>query len=144
MPIYSTTPVQVKMVQREIGEIEWPAPRLRLGSRRAAFTKRLDLRVYTMQDDCCKLDRTNPGSEMAGTQTHPDELAASAETQNSTWAWHPPLPLRDPPVFVWPPRPLAMLRFLLSLGFLWSLLVPFFAIATVSWLYLQPAPGPMC
>ena len=92
-----------------------------------------------MQDDCCKLDRTNPGSEMAGTQTHPDELAASAETQNSTWAWHPPLPLRDPPVFVWPPRPLAMLRFLLSLGFLWSLLVPFFAIATVSWLYLQPA-----
>ena len=59
--------------------------------------------------------------------------------QRDPWAWHPPLPLAGVPVFVWPPRPLAALKYLLSLTFLGSVLVPFGALAALSWLYLQPA-----
>ncbi len=70
-----------------------------------------------------------------------------AETVDSTrraprgifWLWHPPLPLKGVPVFIWPPQPLEALRFLLSRGFLWGMLVPFGALAVVSWVYLQPA-----
>ena len=55
------------------------------------------------------------------------------------WAWHPPLPLKVVPVFVWPPRPLAALRYLLSRAFLGSVMIPFAALATITWLWLQPA-----
>ena len=55
------------------------------------------------------------------------------------WAWHPPLPLEGVPVFVWPPRPAAALQYLVSLAFLGSVIIPFGVIATLSWLYLQPA-----
>ena len=55
------------------------------------------------------------------------------------WAWHPPLPLAPVPVFVWPPRPVAAIRYLLSLAFLGSVIVPFGTLAALSWLYLQPA-----
>jgi sterol desaturase/sphingolipid hydroxylase (fatty acid hydroxylase superfamily) len=54
------------------------------------------------------------------------------------WAWHPPLPLARVPLFVWPLRPLAALRFLSSLGFLWSLMIPFGALAIFTWAYLSP------
>ena len=54
------------------------------------------------------------------------------------WAWHPPLPLEGVPVFVWPPRPVAAVRYLVSLAFMGSVLVPFGVLAAISWLYLQP------
>ena len=59
--------------------------------------------------------------------------------QRGAWAWHPPLPLEGVPVFVWPPRPVAALKYLVSLAFLGSVLIPFGVLAAVSWLYLQPA-----
>ena len=55
------------------------------------------------------------------------------------WAWHPPLPLEPVPVFIWPPRPVAALKYLVSLAFMGSVLIPFGVLATLSWLYLQPA-----
>ena len=64
---------------------------------------------------------------------------AENQSQKVAWAWHPPVPLRGVPVFVWPPRPLAMLKFLVSHAFFWSLMIPFWATATITWLYLQPA-----
>ncbi len=59
--------------------------------------------------------------------------------QATALAWHPPLPLEGVPVFVWPPRPLAALKYLVSLTFLWSIIVPFGALAAFTWTYLQPA-----
>ena len=63
----------------------------------------------------------------------------AATTQRATWAWHPPLPLEGVPVFVWPPRPMAALRYLASLAFLGSVIAPFTATAAFAWFYLQPA-----
>ena len=65
--------------------------------------------------------------------------ASRASTRAPTWNYHPPLPLTGIPVFVWPPRPLAALRWLMSLGFLGSVLIPFATLATITWVYLQPA-----
>ena len=54
--------------------------------------------------------------------------------------WHstPELPLEYAPIFVWPPRPLAAVRYLLSRDFL-SHYVPYVVLAIVTWLFLQPA-----
>ena len=68
-----------------------------------------------------------------------DEPQSAPTAPGRAWAWHPPLPLAGVPVFVWPPRPLAALKYLLSLAFLGSVLVPFGVLATLSWIYLQPA-----
>ena len=70
---------------------------------------------------------------------HDGTGARNAAAYRATWAWHPRLPLRDVPVFVWPPRLGATLRYLVSLAFLGSLLLPFTATATLTWLCLQPA-----
>ena len=64
---------------------------------------------------------------------------AASAARHGAWAWHPPLPLAPVPVFVWPPRPVAAIRYLVSLTFLGSVIVPFGALAALSWLYLQPA-----
>ena len=40
---------------------------------------------------------------------------------------------------MWPPRPVAAFRYLVSRAFLWSILLPFRAVATVTWLWFQPA-----
>jgi sterol desaturase/sphingolipid hydroxylase (fatty acid hydroxylase superfamily) len=68
-----------------------------------------------------------------------DGSQTAARARRDAWVWHPPLPLAGVPVFVWPPRPLAALKYLLSLTFLGSVLAPFGALAVVTWVYLQPA-----
>ena len=72
-----------------------------------------------------------------GNRTDGSEAATSAG--KDAWAWHPPLPLQGIPIFVWPPRPLAALSYLASLAFFWSVMIPFGALATFTWVYLQPA-----
>ena len=64
---------------------------------------------------------------------------ATQPPHRAGWAWHPPLPLAPVPVFVWPPRPFDAFRYLLSRAFLGSVLLPFFALAAITWLWLQPA-----
>jgi sterol desaturase/sphingolipid hydroxylase (fatty acid hydroxylase superfamily) len=68
-----------------------------------------------------------------------DGSEAAASARKDAWAWHPPLPLQGIPVFVWPPRPLAALKFFASVAFLGSVMIPFGALAIVTWTYLQPA-----
>ena len=62
-----------------------------------------------------------------------------ADAPRSVWAWHPPLPLQGIPIFVWPPRPLAALKYLVSKGFLATVVIPFVPLAILTWVYLQPA-----
>ena len=70
-----------------------------------------------------------------------DTLAQKSEdvVKDRLWAWQPPLPLTGVPVFVWPPRILEGLKFLVSWAFLGSIIIPFGALAIGTWTFLQPA-----
>ena len=77
---------------------------------------------------------------MAGVRVAAREPAAASRVSRAGgWAWHPPLPLAGVPVFVWPLRPVAAVRYLVSRAYLWSIVVPFGALATFTWVWLQPA-----
>jgi len=53
--------------------------------------------------------------------------------------WRPARLLSTPPVFVWPARPLAFLKWLFGYpGFLWPWNLAFFACSTLTWFYLTP------
>ena len=79
---------------------------------------------------------------MSGTNSSSHEVRGSAPAPRAGWAWHPPLPLEPVPVFVWPPRPLVALRYLLSRAFLGSVLLPFGALAAVTRLPTRGADDP--
>ncbi len=66
---------------------------------------------------------------MSDKKTKISELERAARNQADAWAWQPSLPIMEPPVFVWPPQPAKALKYLLSLEYLWSVLVPFGALA---------------
>ena len=65
------------------------------------------------------------------------EIAHGGERKR-LWAWEPPLPLTRNPVFVWPPRIFASLRYLFSGVYFWSLVVPFGVLGALTWYFLQP------
>ncbi len=76
---------------------------------------------------------------MANSKQKPNELDRIAQKQKDAWAWQPPLPIVEAAVIVWPPQPVAALKYIFSLAYLWSVLIPFGAVAVVAWVYLQPA-----
>ena len=76
---------------------------------------------------------------MSDTKVSSGPFKDANRASRAAWAWHPPLPIKVVPVFVWPPRPLAALRYLLSRAFLASVMLPFATLSTVTWLWLQPA-----
>jgi hypothetical protein len=54
--------------------------------------------------------------------------------------WRPPYPVQYAPIFVWPPQPLAVLKWLLGYpGFLWPWNSVYLLITLVTWWYFQPA-----
>lgn len=74
---------------------------------------------------------------MADSET---SVAGAEDTpQEGMWAWHPPLPLGKVPVFTWPLHVPEALRWLSSRAFLGSIIIPFGALATIAWYFLQPA-----
>ena len=66
-------------------------------------------------------------------------MSTGHSNQHRDWAWHPALPLQRVPVFVWPPRPISAVKFLLSMAFLGSMIAPYAGLALLTWVYLQPA-----
>ncbi|MEQ9260097.1 MAG: sterol desaturase family protein [Roseovarius sp.] len=62
----------------------------------------------------------------------------ASDAKKSTWLYHPALPLQYYPIFVWPLRPLAALKFLVGRDFMWSLTLPFGIMAALTWAYLTP------
>ena len=64
---------------------------------------------------------------------------AVAEQNKSSWNYQPSLPIEGVPVFVWPPRPVAAIKYLLSRAYLFSVVLPFSLFALITWAYLQPA-----
>ena len=64
---------------------------------------------------------------------------ADLGTRDARGEWQPAEPIETPPVFVWPPRPLAFLKWLFGFpGYLMPYNVFFMAVAIVSWLFLTP------
>lgn len=54
------------------------------------------------------------------------------------WNWLPPLPIQSAPIFVWPPRVLDALKFLVSSPFIGSIMLPYVLLAMITWYWLQP------
>jgi sterol desaturase/sphingolipid hydroxylase (fatty acid hydroxylase superfamily) len=60
--------------------------------------------------------------------------------RNEKGEWRPPYPVKYAPIFVWPPKPFQLLRWLLSYpGFLWPWNSIYLAITLVCWFWFQPA-----
>src|SRR5208282_1388472 len=65
---------------------------------------------------------------------HPDPGVRNAKGE-----WRPAYPCSYAPVFVWPPRPLAILKCIINYpGFMWPRNLVLLAISAVSWFWLQP------
>ncbi len=70
-------------------------------------------------------------------------MAESASRQSiprskSPWNWHPQFPLAMPPVFIWPPQPVAALKFILGRGFAMSQMMIYVLLGIATWFYLAP------
>ena len=82
----------------------------------------------------------NAGSASTDSAALPGTSPSGFGTRNAKGDWQPPYPVRYAPLFEWPPRPLAVLKWLLSYpGFLWPWNSVYLLITVVSWFYLQPA-----
>ena len=68
-----------------------------------------------------------------------EDLNISEKPMNSRWNWHPDLPIPTSPVFVWPPRPVAALKWLASYWLAISSIVLEFLLAWLVYALLQPA-----
>ncbi len=62
-----------------------------------------------------------------------EQLSGVAGPSKVRWDYHPELPIEDVPVFVWPPRPLAALKYLVSRAYLLSVVLPFGLLAAITW-----------
>lgn len=61
------------------------------------------------------------------------------EVRNAKGEWRPPYTIDYAPIFVWPPRPLAFLKWFWSYpGFMWPRNLVLLAISVFSWFYLLP------
>jgi len=74
--------------------------------------------------------------------TEPKRGAGRGDTglRNARGEWEPSYPVKYAPIFTWPPRPLSVLKWILSYpGFLWPWNSVYLLITVISWLFLQPA-----
>ena len=59
--------------------------------------------------------------------------------RNAKGEWRPSYPIRYAPVFVWPPRPLALSKWIISWpGFMWPRNLVLLLISALAWLYTEP------
>lgn len=57
----------------------------------------------------------------------------------NTGGWAPPEPVETPPLFIWPPKPMALFRWLFGKeGYLLPFNIPIMIISTLIWWYLIP------
>jgi sterol desaturase/sphingolipid hydroxylase (fatty acid hydroxylase superfamily) len=70
---------------------------------------------------------------------HRPNPTASAEARDARGDWHPERPIGFSPLFDWPPRPSATLRWLVGMpGFLWPMNALWLGLAGLSWHLLTP------
>jgi sterol desaturase/sphingolipid hydroxylase (fatty acid hydroxylase superfamily) len=66
--------------------------------------------------------------------------ASNSTPRSKVWNHHPELPIPTSPVFAWPPRPGAAVKWLAGYWLAISMIVIEFALAWLVWTWLQPAP----
>lgn len=67
-------------------------------------------------------------------------LPAESVYRNEKGEWRTPYPVPVAPIFMWPPRPKALVKWALSYpGFLWPWNAIYLLITVVTWFYCQPA-----
>ena len=76
---------------------------------------------------------------MSAIELETGAAGGEASAKGSEWAWRPPLPMEDSPVFAWPPNPLKALAWFGTGGFVLSFRPILLLLAAATWLYLQPA-----
>ena len=76
---------------------------------------------------------------MVGSMSRAMNKDDSAGQNKAPWNYQPSIPIEGVPVFVWPPRPVAAIKYLLSRAYLFSIVLPFSLFALITWAYLQPA-----
>jgi len=70
---------------------------------------------------------------------NPDSVKPDPGVRNAKGEWRPDYPCTYAPVFAWPPRPLAILKWFIHWpGFMWPRNLVLLAISAVSWFWLQP------
>ncbi len=57
---------------------------------------------------------------------------------DKAWNWLPPLPIHNAPIFVWPLRVIDAIKYLFSIPFLGSIMLPYLLLAMITWYWLQP------
>jgi hypothetical protein len=68
-----------------------------------------------------------------------DIASNSPEVRNARGEWRPPYAIQYAPVFVWPPKPLSFLKWIVTWpGFMWPTNLGLFLLSTLSWFYTQP------
>lgn len=66
-------------------------------------------------------------------------VLADSPGRNAKGEWRPPYPITYAPVFVWPPRPLALLKWIVSWpGFMWPANFGMLTIAALAWWFTEP------
>ena len=76
---------------------------------------------------------------MAADPLTPATESLPPDARNARGEWRPPYPIRYAPVFTWPVRFVALLKWLFYFpGFLWPLNLLLLLISAVSWQFTQP------
>jgi sterol desaturase/sphingolipid hydroxylase (fatty acid hydroxylase superfamily) len=77
----------------------------------------------------------NPNTGMSGSASAKSEIGY----QNARGEWKPPHAIEYAPIFVWPPKPSSLLKWVLSYpGFIWPWNSVYLLITLVTWFWFQP------
>lgn len=76
---------------------------------------------------------------MSTLETGPAGLDGRNTQRKAEWAYHPPLPVENAPLFQWPPNPLKIVKWFATTWLAPTERVLILLIAIATWFYLQPA-----
>jgi len=67
------------------------------------------------------------------------EIVADKEVSEGIEDWSPEVPIKEPPVFVWPPRPIAFVKYVFGYpGYFLPRNIQYMILALITWFYLTP------
>ena len=78
---------------------------------------------------------------MVAADIKPGSEPGATTPMSREWNWHPNLPIPNSPVFAWPPKPVAAVKWLASYWLALSMVVIEVATACLVWFLLQPGPA---
>tara|TARA_Y100001934_G_scaffold190444_1_gene224447 strand:- start:12225 stop:13328 length:1104 start_codon:yes stop_codon:yes gene_type:complete len=83
-------------------------------------------------------DSLAPEGKSAMSETMSDSSPFTPGDPRKPWHWHPELPIGHPPLFVWPPQPVNLLKWIVGRGVLHSQHMLYLGLAFIAW-YATPS-----